>query len=518
MNQKMIRILLLVCTLCLCVCTVSACSGTNAPPQQTTPSGETHGDTETDEGEPSGDDERTSLHPQQQDFDNYTYRMVFDGGLSPYYYGPQEEVSGEALDVAFYNRNQFIENYFNINIEMSTLSSEYQMAEHLSVASSAGTDFADAFFSVAGHVMPSAVANGYALDLTKLDELNLGASYWDQRIQREYSIQGRLFALEGDFTVWDDLRTHVVLYNGDLYRQFGYTEIYGSPYEMVRAGNWTLDTMLEMFEGRSDIDNGPLTSTSKWGMLSETPFPYIVFLGTGMKTIEVQEDGSLSLLFADNTYYDRVYNVFEDILRKVGLNQEVLLADASNGVLSGDIWTGVSNMFEANLALFRTTTLSAATRLTNMEADFGILPIPKYDQTQETYYSWCTSDAHTPLMIPATALSHIDTTAAITEAICYFSKYMDTNVQTVLEAFYENMAVAKLCRTGEDYAMLQLIFANKTYDIDGALGITGIRMKTGSLAGKRDISTLASEFAAIKDSSLNKLSELLANMIKNVKN
>lgn len=515
LKQTAIRYLAILLALWMLVVSFMACSGKGSD-QETGTTGST---VESEDLPDNSGEESVLLHPKKQDFGGYTYRMVFDGGLSTQWWGPLDDLTSDALDLAFFRRNEFLKDYLNIEIMMVSLgASQYQMADHLATMASVGEDFADAMFAVAAHIMPSAVANGYALELSNMEGLNPEASYWDQRIQQEYAVQGYLFALEGDFTIYDELRTHVVLYNGKLYGDYGYTSDYGSPYTMVRDGKWTMDTMLEMIEGRSDLDNGPLTASSQWGMLSETPFPYIVFLGTGKKTIQVQEDGSLSLLFADPTYYSTAYSMFENIMNKVGLNQEVLFADASRGVLTGDIWVEVSNMFESNQALFRTTTLSAATRLYNMQASFGILPIPKYEESQETYYSWCSADAHSPLMIPSTALSHCDTTAAITEAMCYFSKYMDSDEQTVLEAFYENMAVAKLCRSEEDYAMLQLIFANKTYDIDLALGITGIRHVLTGLIGKQDITTLSSEFKSRQENSSKALSEFLSDMMKNMKN
>ncbi len=365
--------------------------------------------------------------------------------------------------------------------------------------------------------MPTAVRNGYVLNLKNVRGLNLEASYWDQRIQTEYSVDGMVFALEGDYNCWDDLRTHVVLYNANLYREYGYSKIYGSPYEMVRDGDWTLDTMLAMFKDRSDINSKPeLGVNDQWGLLSETVFPYVVFLGTGTKNVSVARDGSLELLFADSTQYETTYNMFEDILKKISINNEVLFADNCGGMLGSDNWGKVSAMFEADQALFRSTTLSAATRLENMESTFGILPVPKYSKTQKEYYSWCSvSD---PMMIPATALNHIDKTVAITEALAYTSKYMPNEQMTCLEAFEENMQVVKLCRTAEDYKMLELVLSHKTFDLDYAYGITGVYSAISSASGNRSVSGLSSTLSSKATSAQKQLEKLLDNVASKTPN
>ena len=66
------------------------------------------------------------------------------------------------------------------------------------------------------------------VDLAGLQNLNLEAPYWDQNIQKEYSVADRIYLLEGDYTYYDEYRTYVMLYNDQLYTDFGYYETYGT--------------------------------------------------------------------------------------------------------------------------------------------------------------------------------------------------------------------------------------------------------------------------------------------------
>lgn len=535
MKAKLVRFLIVLCAALMIVCSVTACNNDLQTPAETTD--ETGGSTtapknttapDEDNGKPSESQttedptlalearEREEYAPKQKDFSGYIYRMVVQNGEATKWWGPTEDdTSVDVTNLALLARNNYLEEFFNIEISCENSSSD--LAALMTTKDAAGDDYADVVLGSSGGTMPTAVRNGYVLNLKNVSGLNLEASYWDQRIQTEYSIDGMVFALEGDYNCWDDLRTHVILYNANLYRTYGYLKDYGTPYELVRNGNWTLDVMLAMFKDRSDINSkAELGVNDQWGLLSETVFPYVVFLGTGTKNVSVTRDGSLELLFADSTQYETTYNMFEDILKKISINDEVLFADSCGGMLGSDNWTKVSAMFEADQALFRSTTLSAATRLENMESTFGILPVPKYSEKQDGYYSWCSvSD---PMMIPATALSHIEKTATITEALAHTSKYMPNEQMTCLEAFEENMSVVKLCRTAEDYEMLNLVMSNKTYDLDYAFGITGVYSAIQSASSNRSVSGLSSTLSSKATSAQKMLEKLLDNVASKTPN
>ncbi len=535
MKTKLTRLLVLLCALCMVLTAFSACATGDGPKKEQGTTAGTTGDDDVvdtgDEGVGGGDtDDGTVVTPPThvdtapviEDYEQYVFRMVVDSGENVNHWGPSDpdEPSEEVMDIAFWKRNDYIQNAMNIEIKVTNAPSA--LSGLVSTYNTSSEHYADVILA-SSSLMSTTVSNGYSLDLNNVNNLYLEDSYWDQRIQQDYQLEGMLFALEGDYNCWDELRTQVVLYNYDLYDSFGYVSTYGSPYQMVEKGKWTLDTMMKMFKDRSDIGNGQaLTNTSKWGLLSETTFPYVVFLGTGVKTIATDRKGNVSLALSDETLYQTVFETLTGVLTPLSTSKEILFANSSNGVLtSGDVWTEVSDMFKSNLALFRTTTLSAATRLDDMEATFGILPVPKYSEKQEAYYSWCSvSD---PMQIPTTVLSStegdIERTSKLMHAICYHSRYMPNEVDTLLDAFYENMTIVKLCRKQEDYDMMELAFANKVFDFDYHFKITGLESICASIATSGNVGVLGS---SLNDSSIDtanqKLSKLLERALTKVPN
>ncbi len=542
MKTKLIRVLVALCAVFVLLSAVTACSSTGGEGKQTTAGGTTAGGTTaggttaggttagdtTAGGTTAGDGgeeeiDETVFAPKQDDFDEYTFKMLLDSGQNKNNWGFSGTTNTEdVIDTAFFSRNEYLQEFYNIEILVEVNGSS--LTSFMSGQDQSQKHYADIVIGVASSMLRNAVPNGLVLDLNNVEGLNLEGSYWDQRIQEGYALEGMLFALEGDYTVWDDLRTHVVLYNADLYEEYRYQTTYGSPYEVVREGEWTLALMMEMFRDRSDIASGELGKNSQWGMLSETAFAHVVFLGTGVNVVPMDRRGVRSVALADDTLFTNVYDTMNYVIGTLSASKEILLADNNGGILGSDIWTDVSAMFESGQALFRSTTMSAALRLENMESNFGILPAPKYEEGQEEYYSWCAATAHSPLLIPATAMSasgaDLTRTATILDAIGYTSKYMpNDDALSLLDAFKYYMSVVKLCRTGEDYEMMNLVLSNKVFDFDVAYGITGLfDLSVSLIKTPEGVNTLGSSLGSIADSAEQKLSDLVEDAVTNVRN
>lgn len=520
MKKNVIRFVTLLLALMLSVSAFAACSKEPTGPSNPSGGAETTGgsgsnagsETGTGSGSGSGEvnEEEEMYRPEKLNWglsatEPYEYRWMADAGHAFCFYDENSgEDEGDSVNTALADRAAFVEETFNIAFELLAYAGNSKVTTNCN----SGLDFCDALMVGAGFSLGSMAKNGHLMDLSQSSELNLEASYWDQRIQEDYSINGRIFCLEGDFTVWDDLRTQVILFNSSLYENYGYKQEYGSPYTVVSNNKWTFDTMLSMYQGTSqNKDSEPaLGRNDVWGMLSETIAPYLFFLGSGQKTVK-NVDGNMTLLFEEQ--YDNTYNVLEDICQRFALDGEVMFVGGWTSVTDpSDHWTDVSKMFEARQALFRSTTLSAATRLRNMADDFGVLPIPMYNERVGTYYSWCSGGS--PLCVPYTVKQAQNDMRALSilEAICYYSRYTEVG-QSLYDAFFENMTYVKLCRNEEDRQMLTLIFNTKTYDIDYMLSITAVATTVGTVTTSGNISGLSSQLSSNKVSASITLSEYL---------
>ena len=99
------------------------------------------------------------------------------------------------------------------------------------------------------------------------------------------------------------------------------------------------------------------------------------------------------------------------------------------------------------------------------------------------------------------------------EVMSYYSLYW---VDSLNVAFYDLLAYARLCRKPEDEQMLRLVFANKTYDIDRAMDITGAESIIWDISNNQSYDTLSSAFGQIQTSAEEKMKELVNTLISNL--
>ncbi|MCM1441504.1 MAG: extracellular solute-binding protein [Roseburia sp.] len=518
-SKRILRVFCLLLTLALsvgCLMVFTSCSGKNDSGTGTTPPTQgTNGGTNNDpvKNPDTGDTtEEERYLPAAKDFGEgnnpYEYRMLVTTNSlyqNTYIYDG-EGTPKEICDYALWCREKLMLEKYNIELTINNVGSEgYAQLSNNVTAGSA--DFCQVAM-LNGTDSISAAVNGYLLNLNSMDEFNLEASYWDQRIQQEYRINDYLFTLDGDFNYIDDLRTYVVIYNNTAYDSFNYREKYGTPYSLAAEGKWTYAMMMEMIKDISyEVDgNSTMNENDFWGMVSETSVPFYFFLGSGLKFM-TNNSGTLSFDGVDDaSIWETNYNTLETLM-SMASNPDVLIA---NRDLSGDVWTLASDIFQQNRALFRTTTLSATMRLIDMKDNYGIMPIPAYTEGQDGYYCWVQAGEHRPLTIPR-SVADSSKAALASEYLAYHSRY--DGGDSLYYAFYDLLAYARLCRTPDDKAMLELVFANKTFDIDAAAKLSGISGKVQNIVSSKNYTTLSSELNSIRSSVTQQVQQFTVDVV-----
>ena len=114
-------------------------------------------------------------------------------------------------------------------------------------------------------------------------------------------------------------------------------------------------------------------------------------------------------------------------------------------------------MFQNDRIMFWAQTLDVASQLkNNMTSDYGIIPFPKYDESQERYRTGC-RDALTAFLVPA-SIKNRDMVGMITEALCMESR------TKVVPAYYETALKYKYFNDSGVIAMLDKIRDSVCFD------------------------------------------------------
>ena len=102
--------------------------------------------------------------------------------------------------------------------------------------------------------------------------------------------------------------------------------------------------------------------------------------------------------------------------------------------------------------------MKATNKLREMEADFGILPVPNYDETQEHYSSSVSVFGGNLISVPVTNQA-LDMTGVLLEAMSAESMY------GLIPAFYETVLKEKSARDPDSVAMIDIIINNLVFDV-----------------------------------------------------
>jgi len=116
-----------------------------------------------------------------------------------------------------------------------------------------------------------------------------------------------------------------------------------------------------------------------------------------------------------------------------------------------------TNVFSAERALFYPEVLSAFWGLRGMEDDYGMVPIPKYDEAQKEYYSWM-GIAAPSVMIPKSN-GNPERTGLVLDALSAVSSTV------LMDAYYEVTVLRKASRDEESTEMLELMRKNRVIDL-----------------------------------------------------
>lgn len=153
-----------------------------------------------------------------------------------------EEVDGETINDAIYNRNAKVE--AKMNYKLKEVNGEYdKMATELDTLVMSGDSTYDAVY-MPMFTAGSGMSQGYYRELDEIDTIHLGEEWWDQIFLDATSIGGsHYFAMSNAHLMgWDGL--WCLLFNENMMDDLGLDY----PYQLVRDGKWTLDKLTEYCE------------------------------------------------------------------------------------------------------------------------------------------------------------------------------------------------------------------------------------------------------------------------------
>ena len=385
----------------------------------------------------------------------FTFLVMDDPCFRHLYDVDIEEMDGDAINDAIFNRNRFVEERLGVEIKAvkGGGNADKQIATNISTGDNAYQASwlkVDNFFSQA--------MRGSFYDLNATPHINLDKLYWDQNVVRDFTIGGKLYGIMGDMSTSVSIFTHLFGVNKKIAENYNISV--DDMYQTVRDGKWTIDKMLEIFSVGIYSD---LNGNSKRDGLDQFAFgvsPAVfeaMFSGAGEKWITKDSDDNLVL----SPLTERMVSVFEKIV-SLTADKQMTLGTWNIGSVQG-----VSNTygyvyedkFINNTSFIVDIDLGIMMDYRKkMDDDFGIVPIPKYEESQPVYSVY--AYPFFPLLsVPITEMGEsLEMTGMVLEALA------EQSYKTLTPVFYDLAISGKYTRDEASVEMLDLILRSRIYD------------------------------------------------------
>jgi len=423
------------------------------------------------------------------DLDGADFGMVYFSNLLnhnwlgiPTDMNPTEE-TGDILNDAVYSRNRDVEDMINIVInEYPTGGGQKGFNTALSQAVMAGEDVYDlGFQSIVGII---GLADGGLLRDINTIGVNTDAPWYDQKSVEEMTVAGRLFYANCDISFYDKLATIVTFFNKDIAEDYNMDDFYLK----VADGEWTYDYMLKCAgQISSDVNgDGVMNMDDVYGILCQNDGSYYLLHSSGLKVSERQGD-ELRLAINDERFVTTLQEIFDLMSSELYLNTQKFGANLNTAI----------KLFIENRNLFMIRPIQSAFSMRDMEADFGIIPMPRFFEDDPDYHTPTNIYPGTIMCVPKNSKNE-DYIGLVLDLLAAESH------DKVMPVLYDVVLDSKLSRDDITAEMLDIVFENRMYDFGLIWDIGGLRTKIVTPAHLN----VASELASITEKAEIELEEL----------
>lgn len=432
---RAVRVFALLLLLAVICGAFAGCSKENSTPAVTTEAA-------------TGDNEVT--YP---DFGGKDFRIMFRTSYA-YEFRANEGNTGDRINDAVYARNELIQTRYNVNFrnmiynhswKYATLNTEF--VDTLANWMNVGEDAVDLIAGYHRYVLPT-VTNDWYLTWQDIPGIDLKADTWQNGINETLTIDGNTYAITGDIalTFWKMMSSMV------FNKQLAIALDAGNLYDVVTAGDWTLEKMMEL-AGRIGTGDG---GAVRYGFASDSDVAIDAFVTSfGVRTVNISEDGNVTI----NVVNDRSLKVTDKLIELYSAEYSYKDHKTENDPSK--------EYFTAGNVLFNAMRFEMIERIRKLEFNYGVLPYPKLDSDQKDYYSSVT-DGVSLMFVPKTVPDK-ELVGTITQALAEESR------TSVRPEYIELVLKGNAARDAQTLAMIDLIrdtvMVDPGYILNGRTGL-----------------------------------------------
>lgn len=445
MNKRIISILLLAA---LCITVVSC--GQEAQNPVTTDSSS---DTSAEVIEPVTP--KFPSLPDDLDFGGETLNILIreDSGAGSHLWKNEfyvEESTGDVVSDAVYQRNLDVSSFLNLDLNYISIPGDWgNMNSFITTVRSSIQSGESAYDVMASYqyYTPTFAVEGMLKNIAELPYVDWSQPWWPDDLMNSLMVNNRLYFVTGDIALSVFRDSIVTFFNSDLAEDFDL-----DMYQIVSDGKWTADMANSITKQVCSDLNGDgkmELGVDRFGYINYPAGQYLAAFGA--RTTVIGDDGVPAFNLSDERFISGVEKLW------------ALLFDNEGGVdhtRSSDYakQNDLDALFMNDQCFFYVNSLSYSDKFRSMRSDFGIIPIFKLNEEQDTYYTG-PGDSYTVMSVPIDS-DKDEAAGAYLEAMACLGRNL------VREAYFSIALKNKITRDDESFKMLEMITSNVVYTFD----------------------------------------------------
>lgn len=406
--------------------------------------------------------------------------------------------SYETLNRAITDRNNLVTERFGVTFEEYRTERYGDMISILRNNSMSGVNEYD----IVMPYFPEAALfaqEGGLLDLRTLDNIHYKEPYYDQGSVDDLSILGKNYFVTGDLSLLSYDVTHTLVFDKNLVQKYHLE----SPYDLVLSGKWTINKLWEMAKQvQFDIDGEPgMGYLDQYGFLVNNNFTSTMFIGAGQRfTVKNEKDEPTLAVYSEEAV--NVFGTIYDLINDETASGKIDFTSGGYWITSAaagkNIWEAANDSVGNGRTLFRAVALNSILKLGEYECSFGLLPAPKYTETQDRYYNRVSTIYGSCVAIPVN-VKDTEMSSIILDAM------MQASTKTVKTAYFDVIMKERKIQDYESEQMLDIILKTRVYEFGSIYGWGSSAHGSSNLMGFMDKiafqgpNTFVSTWDSIKD-------------------
>ena len=385
-----------------------------------------------------------------------------------------EETNGAVLNDITYNRLVACEEYLGIKIEFKLEPGQWnsKMPDMIynDVATSPTASYDMVNMGLNTGIMGGLV--GAYRNIREMEYINLSHKWWVDEIAEDASVAGKLICLCGD------INKSTYGYMGCVFANLELTDTFNlgvDYYKLVEDRAWTLDKFLELSKKAVDDGDGDHViayDKDTFGWANVGISSRVMWSCADMNLIAKDAEGNYNWV---DTLSDRMISFVNKLYEASQMNNVFYFAS-----ILGE--NGAVKPFAENRCLFLTFLVYTAQKLTEMESQYAILPMPLYDFNQSDYIS-ANMSAFDAIFFPANIASD-ELSAKVAEFMGWYGR------EEIIPVYYDVCLKYQYSNVNDNVKMLDLIrdrlrmTSNELFGTVGnGIGLTAMTAANTSTSG-----------------------------------